>query len=92
MVSVPIFEAKNKLPQFIHQVEEGETLGITRHGKVVAYLVGEDGLNQQSKPDKFALVMERWRERHWDCFLTDGEESDFIPSRRKSTPRVDGDL
>ena len=51
MVSVPIFEAKNKLPQFIHQVEEGETLGITRHGKVVAYLVGEDGLNQQSQPD-----------------------------------------
>lgn len=92
MVSVPVFEAKNKLPQFIHQVEAGETLGITRHGRVVAYLVGEDGLNQQSQPDKFALVMERWRERYADCFLTDKEEEDFIPPRRKSTPRMDSNL
>lgn len=92
MVSVPVFEAKNKLPQFIHQVEEGETLGITRHGKVVAYLVGEDGLHQQDQPDKFALVMERWRERYADCFLTDREEADFIPPRRKGVPPRDGNL
>ena len=42
MQSIPIFEAKNKLPLYIHMVEQGESFEITRHGKPVAYLVSKD--------------------------------------------------
>lgn len=41
MQSVPIFEAKNKLPLLIHMVEQGDSFEITRHGKPVAYLVNK---------------------------------------------------
>ena len=31
MNTVPVYEAKNKLPFFIHQAEQGNPLAITRH-------------------------------------------------------------
>ena len=37
-MDVSIAEAKNRLTQLIRSVEEGETVTITRHGKVVAQL------------------------------------------------------
>ncbi len=32
-------EVKAKLPQFLDEVERGETIVITRHGRVVAHLI-----------------------------------------------------
>lgn len=40
MKQVGIFEAKTNLSRLIEQVEKGETVTITRHGKPVAKLVG----------------------------------------------------
>ena len=42
MTAVPIFDVKNRLPYFIHLVESGETVQITRHGKPVARLISEE--------------------------------------------------
>ncbi len=39
MKEVGAFEAKNKLGQLLDQVERGEEVTITRHGKAVARLV-----------------------------------------------------
>ena len=39
MNDVALFEAKNRLPELIHRVEDGEEIAITRRGKVVARLV-----------------------------------------------------
>ncbi|MCR4822879.1 MAG: type II toxin-antitoxin system prevent-host-death family antitoxin, partial [Treponema sp.] len=36
MISVSVGEAKNRLPFFLHLVESGEEVQITRHGKNVA--------------------------------------------------------
>jgi prevent-host-death family protein len=38
-MDVSIATAKNRLPELIHAMEEGENVVITRHGKPVAQLV-----------------------------------------------------
>ena len=38
MKSVGVYEAKTRLPSLLDEVEEGETIVITRHGKPVARL------------------------------------------------------
>jgi prevent-host-death family protein len=38
-MDVSIVEAKNRLPEIIHAVEDGEEVVITRHGKPVAQIV-----------------------------------------------------
>ena len=42
MKQIGAFEAKNKLGQLLDQVERGEEVIITRHGKAVARLVPPD--------------------------------------------------
>lgn len=37
-MDVSVAEAKNRLPELIHAVEEGEKVVITRHGKPVAQI------------------------------------------------------
>jgi prevent-host-death family protein len=40
VMEVSVAEAKNRLPELIRAVEEGEKVVITRHGKPVAQLTG----------------------------------------------------
>ena len=42
MRTVPATEAKAQLAQLLTDVERGETVSITRHGKVIARLVPEE--------------------------------------------------
>ena len=42
MATVSAYEAKTHLPRLIRQVEQGETVIITRHGKPVAKLAPVD--------------------------------------------------
>jgi prevent-host-death family protein len=39
MTSVGVYEAKTHLPRLLEQVERGEVITITKHGRVVARLV-----------------------------------------------------
>ncbi len=39
MRTVGLFEAKQKLSQLVERANEGERIGITRRGKLAAYLV-----------------------------------------------------
>ena len=39
MKQVGVYEAKTQLPKLLEEVERGETITITRHGKPVALLV-----------------------------------------------------
>lgn len=51
MQKIPLFEAKNKLSFFVHLVEQGERIEITRHGKSVAAIVNPDEQSQEVNPD-----------------------------------------
>lgn len=66
MTAVPIFEAKNKLPFYLHLVESGETVQITRHGKPVARLVAETECEQKSEGQLFMDKVMAWREKNKD--------------------------
>lgn len=54
--AVPIFEAKNKLPFYIHQAEEGAPVPISRHNTVVAYIVSKSDFEDATAPKKKSLV------------------------------------
>lgn len=85
MQSIPIFEAKNKLPLYIHMVEQGESFEITRHGKPIAYLVSKDEKKEEPQIDKFELILKHWKEKYSDCFLSDKEEKEYFETPRKTT-------
>lgn len=81
MTSVPIYDVKNRLPYYIHLVESGETVQITRHGKPVARIVSEEEVVQEQKTEGqifWEKVME-WREKASDWLeTTTNEEIDEI--------------
>ncbi len=54
--AVPIFEAKNRLPYFIHQAEENGPVRISRHNEVVAYIVSKEDFEKSVAPKEKSLV------------------------------------
>ena len=59
--AVPIFEAKNRLPFYIHQAEEHSPVPISRHNTVVAYIISKEDFEKQTAP-KEKSVVEKIRE------------------------------
>jgi prevent-host-death family protein len=47
MREIPASEAKTHLPRLLGDVERGETIIITRHGRPIARLVPEDARRQE---------------------------------------------
>ena len=54
--AIPIFEAKNKLPFYIHQAEENGPVRISRHNDVVAYIVSKEDFEKAMAPKEKSLV------------------------------------
>lgn len=65
MISIPMFEVKNKLTQFVHMVENGETdcVEITRHGKAVAVIGKKEEFKVSEHADPFFLAYKSFREK-----------------------------
>lgn len=62
MITVGAFEAKTKLSELLDRVERGEEVVITRHGKPVARLVGDQTSEKAEKlKAEFARIRERLR-------------------------------
>ncbi|MGE5505143.1 MAG: type II toxin-antitoxin system Phd/YefM family antitoxin [Actinomycetota bacterium] len=59
MREIAASEAKTHLPQLLDEVERGETLVITRHGRPIARLVPEHDRRQ----DEIATVIDAIRNR-----------------------------
>ena len=85
MISIPIYEAKNKLPLYIRMVEEGESFQITRHGTPVAYLINTEEAKETNSIDKFAMVMQHWRDKYSECFLSQEEEQEYFEPPRQTS-------
>ena len=83
MNAVPIFEAKNKLPFFIHQAEESGPVFISRRNQSVAVLISMDDFKRLSAKRKPTIV-ERAQalRKQFDATLTD-EEIDRIFSEAR---------
>lgn len=85
MISVSVGEAKNRLPYYLHLVEEkGEQIQITRHGKTVAYLNNQESTGVIDKRNLFAEGLIKWRAKWADELAqTTNEEIDAIFAREK---------
>lgn len=89
MTAVPIFDVKNRLPYFIHLVESGETIQITRHGKPVARIISEEEIVQEQKTEG-QIFMEKvmeWREKASD-WLTNEEIDEVFNIKRTIEPNI----
>ncbi|MBR7079655.1 MAG: type II toxin-antitoxin system Phd/YefM family antitoxin [Treponema sp.] len=71
METVPIFEAKNKLPALIHQVEDGEGLELTRHNKGVAVLISKDMYSELKNDSSFESAFRQFRRKYRDLYNTE---------------------
>jgi prevent-host-death family protein len=81
MREIGAFEAKNKLSQLLDEVERGEEITITRHGKEVARLVpAQQGFNREEARAAVRRVRERAQQRklgrfdwsEWKAFRDEG--------------------
>ncbi|MCR4741773.1 MAG: type II toxin-antitoxin system Phd/YefM family antitoxin [Treponema sp.] len=83
MLSVSVGEAKNKLPYFLHLVEEkNEEIQITRHGKPVAFINGKETAEKAGKKQKFLDGINTWREKYAYCLISN-QEVDSMFERSK---------
>ena len=83
MLSVSVGEAKNRLPYFLHLVEEkNEEIQITRHGKPVAFINRKDSVQKLEKKQKYLDGIKAWRNKYSDCLLPNSE-ADSIFERGK---------
>lgn len=62
MKQVGVYDAKTHLPRLLAEVERGETVTITRHGRPVAKLVPIDG--RQRTVEETIEEMREFRKRH----------------------------
>ena len=72
MNAVPIYEAKNKLPFFIHKAETEGPIPITRHNKEVAFIISKEDFEAMAA-SKQKSIIDRIRERHIKYGLIDDD-------------------
>jgi prevent-host-death family protein len=66
MKQVGVYDAKTHLPKLLDEVERGETVTITRHGRPVARLVPVSGANKRTVEEAIAAMREFRRGRSLD--------------------------
>jgi prevent-host-death family protein len=54
MKQIKSSEAKARFSELLDEVELGETVSITRHGKVVAHILSDDAYQQATQKDRAA--------------------------------------
>ena len=87
MNAVPIYEAKNKLPLFMHKAETTGPVFISRRNKTVGVILSIDEYNKliSFKPKRTILEAAAEFRKKVDDTLTD-EEIDRIFNVRDETP------
>jgi len=87
MNTVPIYEAKNKLPFYIHQTEESGPVFISRHNKTVVVLLSyEDYCRIISKSRKDTILDRAAEFRRKTAGLFTNEDIDKIFDVKDKTP------
>ena len=64
-------------------MENGESIQITRHGKMVALLNGAEQNEILSKKKRFLDSIQSWRERNAEWLLSDSEAADIFARDRQ---------
>ena len=87
MTTVPMYEAKNKLPFFVHQAEETGPVFISRRNKTVGVLLSFDEYNRLlSKKSKDTILDRATEFRKKTAGLFTNDDIDRIFDVRNNTP------
>lgn len=87
MNTVPIYEAKNKLPFFMHQAEENGPVFISRRNKTVGVLLSFEEYNRIMAKGRKDTILDRAAEfRRKTAELFTNEDIDRIFDVRDHTP------
>ena len=74
MTVISISEAKNKLTQIVHEVENGEPIELTRHGVPAAVLVSFGKYKELTeKFSSFSSLLYKFRESKSEFLLKDND-------------------
>ncbi len=74
---IPVFEAKNRLPFYIHLAETDGIVPIARRKDVVAYIVSSDEFESMKSRDEKKTLVERIHDSRADFGLTDDDDFDY---------------
>ena len=87
MNTVPMYEAKNKLPFFMHQAEESGPVFITRRNKTVGVILSFDEYNQMLARTCKGTILDRAAEfrKKVDGTLTNEDIDRIFDVRDHST-------
>ncbi len=88
MQSVSVAVAKDRLPYFLHLVEHGETVQVTRHGKPIAVITQTIGGSKEEEPTNFDIAYEKFRKQLNDenLGLTETEWEEYFNIPREIQP------
>jgi|WetSurMetagenome_2_1015567.scaffolds.fasta_scaffold228998_2 prevent-host-death family protein len=62
-MQAPLFEVKNKLSEYVHQAENGETIELTKHGETTVVLISRKEYEELTNSGKisFKSLYETWK-------------------------------
>lgn len=81
MNAVPIYEAKNRLPFFIHKAETEGPVAISRRNKEVAFIVSKETFESMSAPAQESVVDRIRKNLEKNGFFDDGFDfSEYLDS------------
>ncbi|MCQ2583708.1 MAG: type II toxin-antitoxin system Phd/YefM family antitoxin [Treponema sp.] len=76
-MTVPLFDVKSKLSEYVNFVQDGEAVCITKHGKVCAVIISNE-IYEKEIQHKAPPALERYLQWKSSCQETD-DDSDFDP-------------
>lgn len=83
MNAVPIFEAKNKFPYFVHTAETEGAVPVSRHNNIVAYIISKDEYEKMMvKPKKSIIDSLKERRRYYGLDDDDFDYTEYFDSLR----------
>ena len=87
MNTIPIYDAKNRLPYFIHEAETSGPVLISRHNQNVAILISVseyESLVKKANENSFIERARKFRERNKEFFTNEEIDSIFESAKDKS--------
>lgn len=80
MCTASIYEARNKLSDYVKMAEEGEPVELTRYNKPVAVIISYE---EYEKKPKEVSWLKKWREKYADVL---DDEGISLPPKRYLDP------
>lgn len=87
MNAIPIYDAKNRLPYFIHKAETSGPVLISRHNQNVALIISVseyESLVKKANENSFIERARKFRERNKGFFTNEEIDSIFDSAKDKS--------